>query len=110
MIQYVWLDITEEDRANGLHEYVICKTELDVSDLDDNDVLCAISSYGYTIVSLLEEYGNAAMDMIAECYMEEEIFRDCCTLCDADSKEEAERKVLKYVKGVWKFEDINGSL
>ena len=110
MIQYIWLDTTEEDRANGTHEYVICKTEVDVLDLSDDDVLCAIRSYGYTIVSLLQEYGDAAMDMIAECYMEEELFRDCNILCDADSKEEAEQKVLKYVRGVWKFEDINGSI
>ena len=103
MIQYIWLDTTEEDKANGLHEYVICKTELDVMDLSDEDVLCAISTYGFTIISLLSEYGESAIDMIAECWMEEEIARDCNILCTADSKEEAERKVLKYVRGLWKF-------
>lgn len=104
MIQYIWLDTTEEDRAQGRHEYVICKTELDVNDLSDDDVLCALSSYGYSIVSLLEQYGDAALDMIAECYMEEEIMRDCNIIATADSKEEAERKVLKYVRGVWRFD------
>lgn len=97
MIQYIWLDTTEEDRAKGLHEYVICKAEVDVLDLDDEDVLCAISSYGYTIISLLQEYGDAALDMIAECYLEEIIGRDYNILCTADSKEDAERKVMKYM-------------
>lgn len=103
MIQYVWLDTTVEDKEQGLHEYVICKTELDVNDLTDNDVLGVISSYGYTIISIMEEYGLSAKDIIAECYMEEEIARDCNILCYADSKEDAERKVLKYVRGVWRF-------
>lgn len=103
MIQYVWLDATEEDKAKGLHEYVICKTEVDIKNLSDEDILCAISSYGYTIVYLIEEYGDAANDMIAEFYMEEEIAKDCNILCEADSREDAERKVLKYVRGVWKF-------
>lgn len=104
MIQYIWLDTTEEDRAKGLHEYVICKAEVDVLDLEDEDVLCAISSYGYTIISLLQEYGDAALDMIAECYLEEIIGRDYNILCTADSKEGAERKVMKYVRGVWSFD------
>ena len=104
MIQYIWLDTTEEDRAKGLHEYVICKAEVDVLDLGDEDVLCSISSYGYTIISLLQEYGDAALDMIAECYLEDNIGRDCNILCTADSKADAERKVMKYVRGVWRFD------
>lgn len=104
MIQYIWLDTTEEDRAKGLHEYVICKAEVDVLDLGDEDVLCSISSYGYTIISLLSEYGDAALDMIAECYLEDNIGRDYNILCTADSKADAERKVMKYVRGVWRFD------
>lgn len=104
MIQYVWLDTTEEDKAQGRHEYVICKAEVDVLDLSDEDVLCAIGSYGYTLISLLTEYGDSALDMIAECYLEDNIAYDWNVLCEADSKEDARRKVLKYVRGVWKFD------
>lgn len=104
MIQYIWLDTTEEDKAKGLHEYVICKTELDVNDLSNDDVLCAISSYGYTLVSLLQDYGDCALDIVAECYMEEEIGRDCNVIGHADSKAAAERIVMKYVRGVWRFD------
>lgn len=104
MIQYIWLDTTEEDRALGLHEYVICKAEVDVLDLSDDDVLCAINSHGYTIVSLLQEYGDAAIDMIAECYLEDIIGYDWNVLCAADSKEEAERIVGEYVRGERKFD------
>jgi hypothetical protein len=104
MIQYVWLDTEEEDREKGLHEYVICKAEVDVLDLSDDDVLCAIVSYGYTLISLLSEYGDAALDMIAECYLEDNIAYDRNVLCTADSKEDAERIVGEYVRGERKFD------
>lgn len=98
MIQYCWLDTTEEDKAKGLHEYVIVKTELNIDDITDDDVIGAIGSYGYTIISLIERYGNAAIDIIAECIMEEEILRDANIIDDADSIEEAEEKVKKYIE------------
>lgn len=104
MIQYIWLDTTEEDRAKGAHEYVICKAEVDVLDLGDEDVLCSIGSYGYTIISLLQEYGDAALDMIAECYLEDNIGYDWNVLCTADSKEEAERIVREYMDGEREFD------
>ena len=98
MIQYVWLDTTEEDREKGLHEYVVVKTELDLDDVTEDDVLCGISSYGYTLESLTEEYGEDAISIIAECIMENEIDRDCNIIGVADSAEEAAEIVKKYIK------------
>lgn len=98
MIQYVWLDTTLEDIQNGLHEYVVLKTELDLNDMTDDDVIGAISSYGYTIISLLETYQQSAIDIIAECLMEEEIMRDCNILDHADSDTEAVAKIMKYIE------------
>ena len=66
MIEYVWLDTTDEDTKNGAHEYVIVKTELDLNDVTDEEVLLGISSYGYTIISLIEQYRDSALDIIAE--------------------------------------------
>ena len=98
MIEYIWLDTTEEDIQKGLHEYVIVKTEIDLDDMTDDDVLCGISSYGYTIISLLEAYGDCALDIIAECILEEYIARDANIIDHADSKEEADAKIKKYIK------------
>ena len=71
MIEYVWFDTTDEDIKNGLHEYAIVKTELNLNDITDEDILIAISSYGYTIISLIEQYGDSALDIIAECIITE---------------------------------------
>ena len=59
MIQAVWLDTTEEDIERGLHPYIVVKDEIDVHDLSDEEVLLDISPYGYSIVSLIETYGDA---------------------------------------------------
>ena len=98
MIEYVWLDTTNEDTKNGAHKYAIVKTELNLNDVTDEEVLLGISSYGYTIISLIEQYGDSALDIIAECIMEEEILRDSNVIDEADSKEEAEMKIKKYIE------------
>ena len=98
MIEYVWLDTTDEDTKNGAHEYVIVKTELDLNDVTDEEVLLGISSYRYTIISLIEQYGDSALDIIAECIMEEEIIKASNVIDEADSKEEAEMKIKKYIE------------
>lgn len=98
MIEYIWLDTTDEDIKNGACEYAIVKTELDLNDITDSDVLIGISSYGYTVISLIEQYGDSALDIIAECIMEEEIVRGSNVIDEADSKEEAEMKIKKYIE------------
>lgn len=98
MIQAVWLDTTEEDIAAGRHEYCICKGDIDLSQYDDDEVLSAIHSHGYSIISLLEQYGDAALHIIAECILEEEIMRDACVVADADSFEEAKGIIKKIIE------------
>ena len=100
MIEYVWLDTTNEDTKNGAHEYAIVKTELNLNDITDEDILIAISSYGYTIISLIEQYGDSALDIIAECIMEEESLSDAYVIDEADSFEEAKEKIEKIIKEV----------
>ena len=98
MVQAVWLDTTKADIEAGYHQYCIVAMEMDLDDYSDDDVLGAIGSYGYTIVSLIETYGESALDIIAECIMEEEIMRDVYVIGDADSLEEAEEKIKQYIK------------
>lgn len=94
MIQAVWLDTTEKDE----HEYCICKGEIDLNNYDDDEIISAIRTYGYNIVGLLETYGDAALSVIAECILEEEIMRDSCVIADAYSFEEAKEFIEKYIQ------------
>ena len=94
MIQAVWLDITREDRARGLHEYCICRGEINLNDYSDEEIECYIGSYGYTLESLQEEYEDNMWDIVAECILEEVIICDSCVVADADSREEA-KEIIK---------------
>ena len=105
MVQAVWLDRTEKDIAASRHEWCIVAMEMNLDDYSDDDILGAIGTYGYTIVSLIETYGDAALDVIAECIMEEEILRDAYVIGDADSFEE-----VKYKIGLYKTDDALGNV
>ena len=94
MIQAVWLDTTEEDREKGFHEYCIVRIEIDLNDYSNEEKLCYISSYGYTV----EEYGDDTNGIIAECIMEDESLNDAYVIDDADSFDEAKAKIEKIIK------------
>lgn len=98
MIQAVWLDTTEEDREKGFHEYCIVRIEIDLNDYSDEEKLCYISSYGYTLEGVVEEYGDGAGNIIAECIMEDESLSDAYVVDDADSFDEAKAKIEKIIK------------
>lgn len=98
MIQAVWLDTTREDRARGLHEYCICRGEIDLKDYSEEEMECYISSYCYTLDSLRAEYGNDMWGIVAECILEEAIVCDGCVVADADSFNEA-RKIIEEIIG-----------
>lgn len=98
MIQAVWLDTTDEDREKGFHEYCIVRIEIDLDDYSDKERLCYISSYGYTLEGVVEEYGDDADGIIAECIMEDESLSDVYVIDDADSFDEAKAKIEKIIK------------
>ena len=97
MIQAVWLDTTREDRARGAQEYCICRGEIDLSDFSEEEIEGYISSYGYTMESLKEEYGDDMWSIVAECILEEEIMRDSYVVADADSFKEAKEIINKII-------------
>lgn len=97
MIQAIWLDTTREDRARGLHEYCVCQGEIDLKDFSEEEMESYISSYGYTMKCLREEYGDDMWGIVAECILEEYIMRDSCVIADADSFDEA-KKIIDNTK------------
>lgn len=98
MIQAVWLDVTREDRARGVHEYCICQGEIDLKDYSEEEMEDYIHPYGYTMDGLREEYGDDIWSIVAECILEEEIVRDSCVVADADSFKEAREKIMAIIK------------
>lgn len=97
MIQAIWLDTTSEDKARGLHEYCVCQGEIDLNDFSEEEMESYISSYGYMMEDLREEYGDDMWGIVAECILEEYISRDSCIIADADSFEEA-KKIIDNTK------------
>ena len=98
MVQTVWLDTTEEDHANGAHEYCIVRIRINLNDYSDEEKEIHISSYGYTLDSVVKEYGDDANSIIAECIMEDESLSDAYVIGDADSFEEAKEKIEEIVR------------
>lgn len=98
MIQAVWLDTTEEDCANGAHEYCIVRIGINLNDYSDEEKETHISSYGYTLESISEQYGDDADLIIAECIMEDECLSDTYIIDDADSFDEAKKKIEAIVR------------
>ena len=96
MIQAVWLDTTRKDKERGLHEYCVVQGEIDLNDFFEEEMECYIHSYGYTMDSLKEEYGDDIWGIVAECILEESIMCDSCVVADMVSRKEAE----KFVKTV----------
>jgi len=99
LIQLVWLDTTDEDIAQGNHEYCIVKTELNIDTIDEEEIDGVLSIYGYEKEKLYEDFGvDGARDMIAECLMEDDALHDCNVIADADTKEEAEAFIKNYIE------------
>lgn len=91
MIQAVWLDGDQP-------EYCIVRIQIDLDDYSDEEKELHISSYGYTLDSVVEEYGDDADSIIAECIMEDESLSDAYVIDDADLFEEAKEKIEKIIK------------
>ena len=98
MIQAVWLDTTEDDIANGCHEYCIVRMQIDIEDYYNEEQEIYVNAYGYTLNGLWEEYGYDALDIIAECILETEILNDAYVIDEADTFFEAKEKIKKIIK------------
>lgn len=99
MIQSVWLDTTEDDIANGCHEYCVVNMGIDLDDYSDEEKEMYVSTYGYTLNQLIGMYDTDVDDMIAECILESEILNDAYVIDDADTFFEAKEKILKIIGG-----------
>lgn len=97
IIQSVWLDTTKKDKDNGLHEYIVVNDEIDLNELNDEDVLGAISSYGYNIISFINSYGDAVNNIIAECYLADHSLCDGNTIGAFHNFDDAKAYIEDYI-------------
>ena len=97
MIQAVWLDLTQEDKANGEYEYCIVKIGIDLEDYTEEEKTSAIESFCYEMDRLREDFGDDADDIIAECIMEVNCLDNAYVIGDAHSFEEAKNIIEDIV-------------
>lgn len=75
--QVLWLDTTEEDTkaknaVDDADNYCVVAANIDLMEYDENDVLMCLESYGYKGFDDVKQiYGDAAMQIIAECVFED---------------------------------------
>ena len=102
LVQFVWLDTTEQEKNDGLYEYCIVNATCNLNDYSEKDIEIYISSYGYTHESLIKEYGeDGANDLIAECILEEICLRDECIMYECNTKEEC----VEYINNFMNLEE-----
>ena len=97
MIECIWLDTTEEDKAMGLHEYVIVTGNVNLDDLSDEDIAIAISPFGYKLSDFDDWDGDAAEKMIAECYLEEELMSDEYIIAERNTFDEVKTYIEQWI-------------
>lgn len=101
MIQVVWIDDIKLTDVYYDKEYVVVRDSVNISSLSGNDIEIAISSYGYNIADCIEEYGDAANDLIAEYYLECSILEDCNIIAAFNTMDECE----KFIQSIRSKED-----
>lgn len=101
-IQAVWLDTCGDDpRAKNAKDesdnYAVCADYIDFDLYSDNDIECSLASYGYTLESAEEIYGNCVNQIIAECLFEDNCLYNSSSISDVVSWDDAEKIIQNYI-------------
>lgn len=101
-IQAVWLDTCGDDpkavnRIDDSDNYAVCGGYIDLDYYSLEEQEGAISSYGYTMESIKEMYGDESNQIIAECIFEDECLTDSNSLTDVVSWDDAKKFIEDYI-------------
>lgn len=101
-VQTVWLDTCNGDTkaANAENEddnFAVCSGYIDLDLYSDEDIKCSITSYGYTMESAKEIYGDCLNQIIAECLFEDSCLYDCNSVAGVVSWNDAEKIIQNYI-------------
>lgn len=101
-IQVVWLDTCGDDPVaeNAKDEsdnYAVCTGYIDLDCYSLNDIECSIYSYGYTLETIKEIYGEDVNQIIAECLFEDDYLYDNHSIAGVISWDDAEKIIQDYI-------------
>ena len=99
MIEIIRFDVTEEDKNNGGHKYVVIINDVDMDDIYSEEIEHYIAPYGYTLGTIYKEYSEEeAKNIIAECILEESAYEgNFFNINEFDTFEEAEAFIKDYI-------------
>lgn len=102
LIQAVWLDTCGDDpkaknRINDADNFAVCVGFVDLVLCDEKDIEGIISSYGYSIKSAHDIYGESANQIIAECLFENGCLHNGNSIAGVVSWDDAEKVIQKYI-------------
>ena len=84
-------------KIQSMCTYVVVSDEVDLSDMSGDEIEAAIAAFGYSLADFETWEGDAAEAMIAECYLEDYLFRDSCVFAAFNSFEATKNFIDKYV-------------
>lgn len=103
-IQAVWLDTCGDDKRaeNAKDEsdnYTVCTGYIDLDLYSEEDMEGSVESYGYTMETVKEIYGDDYKQIIAECLFEDECLTNDHSIARIVSWDDAEKIIKKYMEG-----------
>ena len=101
-IQAVWLDTCDGDtRAENAKDdsdnYAVCAGFIDLNMHSIEDMEGSLGSYGYTLDSAKEIYGEDVNQIIAECLFEDYCLYDNYSIAGVVSWEDANKTIQNYI-------------
>ena len=101
-IQAVWLDtcngdIRAENAKAEYDNYAVCTGYIDLDLYDIESIEGSLASYGYTLKSAKEIYGDTVNQIIAECLFEDDYLYDSNSIAGVVSWDDAEQIIQKYI-------------
>lgn len=97
MIQYIELDLTEEQIEDGEFGYIVLMNEVDLKEETNEYIANCIDSYSQNIVDLINEYGKDANEIIAEYILENEIIDNSNIIAEFEVERDAVNFIEKYI-------------
>lgn len=102
LIQAVWLDTCSDDTRvenakDNSDNYAVCADFIKLDLFSDEEKEIFLDSYGHTLKSVKENYGDDSNQIIAEYIFEEGCLYDSSSIAGIVSWDDAEKVIQKYI-------------
>lgn len=93
-------ELAEIQLVEPPEKYVVVKTEIDLNDYSEEDILDYIQGYGYkSIADVEKQYGETANQVVAECIFECLQLIDYSFVSSPYSSQESAEALLRAIEG-----------